>query len=827
MNGLSEKEALKRQEKYGLNILILEKKSNFFLKLLHCLTEPMFLLLLFASIIYFILGEAKDGITMLVFVVGMIGIDVINEYKTDKTLKSLKELSSPKIEVLRDNKRKFINSSFLVPGDIMYLHEGEKAPADGKIIKCSSLAIDESSLTGESIPIWKSTDDVSTDSYFKTNYCYASTLVIQGTGTVLVEKTGLSTEYGKIGKDILNVPQKETSLQKEVNKLISVCAFIALFACILVAGITFIDLNNYHLKQRIIESILSGVTLAMAMIPEEFPVVLTVFLSMGAWRLAKKNSLVKKMPSIETLGSVSVLCVDKTGTITQNKMTVDNIWTYDSSDKELCKIMGMCCQEETYDPMEKAILNKCKEFSLDENNLFNGIKLKEYAFSNESKLMGTIWDSNNEIILGVKGSSEGVLKLCKLDLDTKNMINDEIADMSKRGLRVIAVASKKLNDRRSILENIDGYNLNFLGLVGFIDPPRKSVITDIKECNEAGIRVIMITGDNGMTAKAIADAIKIPNSKHIITGEMLRKMSDDDLKDKVYNVSIFSRVLPSDKMRIVKALKKNKEVVAMTGDGVNDAPALKYADIGIAMGKRGSEVSREAADLILLDDNFSTIVDTVKDGRRIYDNIKKAIGYILIIHIPIILSSIMAPLLKISTTNLLFLPIHIVLMELIIDPTSSIIFERQPADDNIMKLPPRKQNTKLVNLNLLGKSISQGLVIFLASFMTYYYFLSILHSPLVGRTIGISIIILANLFLVLVNSSDEELCYKVIPKILKDKVIVLEFILTILILLIGIYSPLHTFLKLSSLSIIQFVLVLLIAFFSVFWYEAIKFFNKL
>ena len=355
MTGLNDKEVIELQKKYGKNVLEKEKRERFLIKIIHIICEPMFLLLIIASLIYFLLGEARDGVIMLIFVIVIITIDIIQEWKTDKTLNALKDLSEPKITVLRNSKKIEILSNELVPGDIMYIHEGIKIPADGYVIKCSGLRVDESSLTGESIGVWKNTIGSNND-YWKDNYCYQGTLVTQGTGIIKVDKTGNNTEYGKIGTNLNKIVQDKSPLQKQTDKLVKLCAIIALILFVLVALFTFINLNDYPLKKRLIESVLSGITLAMAMIPEEFPVVLTVFLSMGAWRLAKNNSLIKKLPAVETLGAVSVLCVDKTGTITENKMEVISVINLDK-EKEFAKLLHLCCEEETYDPMEISLIN--------------------------------------------------------------------------------------------------------------------------------------------------------------------------------------------------------------------------------------------------------------------------------------------------------------------------------------------------------------------------------------------------------------------------------------------------------------------------------------
>lgn len=825
MVGLSSTEAKRLQQQYGKNELTPQSRENLFRKVLHIICEPMFLLLLAAAIIYFILGEPRDGAIMLIFVIGIISIDVIQEWKTDKTLNALKDLSAPHITVIRDGTEQIIDSTELVPGDLMQIHEGVKIPADGVVVRCNDLCVEESSLTGEADGVWKVTGEstISSKDYWRKDYCYAGTLVTQGTGTILVDKIGANTEYGKIGTNVAAAPDEATPLQQQTGSLVKTCAVIAGVLFVLVAVITYFNLSDHALQDRIIESILSGITLAMAMIPEEFPVILTVFLSMGAWRLAKKRSLVRKLPSVETLGSVSVLCVDKTGTITMNQMTVQELWSTKSGEHTLIETMGLACETDTYDPMEKAILTHCNVHGLPKEHLFNGELISEYAFTNDLKMMGHVWRRNGGIIIAAKGSPERILTICKLTNMEREIVEAKIHEMSSDGLRVIAVAAGTPVTVDEIPSGITECCLELCGLIGLADPPRESVKADIEVCRKAGIRVVMITGDNGITASSIAEKIGMEHSDHIITGDQLNEMSDVELQEAVKTVSIFSRVVPEHKMRIVKAFKENGEIVAMTGDGVNDAPALKYADIGIAMGKRGSEVSREAADLILMDDNFTTIVETVKDGRRIYDNIRKAVGYIFTIHIPIALTSLLAPILGVAPSALMLLPLHVVLLELLIDPTCSIILERQPAEKDIMSRRPRSPKDRLLNKQILLKSIIQGIAVFAASFGTYYTVLvGDPSNASIARSMGLSIIMLSNLFLVWVNCSDHDFAVQSILLLFKDRIMWAACIGTVLMLVIILYSPLSVFLKLAPLAPLQLFASIGIAAAAVLWYEIVK-----
>ncbi len=824
-NGLTTAQAKELQKIHGKNALADEKKESFFKRIFKTLTEPMFLLLIISSIIYFILGEPKDGAVMLVFVTFVMAIDFLQELRTDKSLNALKSLSAPEATVIRDGKETEILSEDIVPGDIMLIHEGMKISADGIILECSPITVDESTLTGETECVIKTpfSENSPITDYWRKDYCYAGTLAVQGSAKVKVTKIGNQTEYGKIGKNVNKAPVKKSPLQNQIDTLVKTCTVIAIVFCVVTCILTWFTVENMNISNRVIQSILSGITLAMAVIPEEFPVVLAVFLSMGAWRLSKKNALIRKLSGVETLGEISVLCVDKTGTLTKNKMTVEKNWALNESKDFLIKSGVSACENDPYDPMEKAIIKHCKETvgSFEPDPIY-----KSYPFTNEAKIVGYVRETKSGYRLYVKGSTESLMKISELSDEEKEVINKKIRIMSKKGLRVIAVGYKDYENKEDLPETLTEKTINFLGLIALNDPLRKTVKRDIETLKKAGIRVVMITGDNGFTAAAIAKKAGI-EYKNIINGNMIEKMTDAELQNAVKNTSVFSRVIPEHKMRIIKAFQENGEITAMIGDGVNDAAALKFADIGIAMGKKGSEVSREAADLILLDEKFSTVIETVKDGRRIYDNIKKAVGYIFSIHLPIMLSALIAPLLSITTDNLLLLPVHMVLLELLIDPTCSIIFERQPAEENIMTRKPRSKSEKILTKRLLIKSLLQGLGIFTFSFIPYIYLLS--KNPLqteLARSFGIAVIIVANIFLVHVNSSETDSIFKNLKKLKKDKIMIIANAATFLLLFLVLYSPLSQFLNLTSLSLPQLILAVIFGIFSVSWWEIVKLYKK-
>ena len=528
------------------------------------------------------------------------------------------------------------------------------------------------------------------------------------------------------------------------------------------------------------------------------------------------------MPAVETLGAVTVLCVDKTGTLTENRMTVQNEQLFGASEERFDRVMGMACEVDPYDPMEQAMLRHCGENGVKSEELFCGELVHEYPFTSQTKRMGHIWQNpDGSRLLCAKGSPESILPLCGLDEKQRTAVMEKQKEFAAQGLRVIAVASAEIG--REIPAGMEENELILEGLVGLADPPREAVPDAVRVCQKAGVRVVMITGDNGVTATSIARRIGLSADSGVLTGEELERMSDDELKEKLPRISVFARVVPEHKMRIVKCLRELGEVVAMTGDGVNDAPALKYADIGIAMGGRGTEVARESADLILMDDNFTSIVETIRDGRRIYDNIRKAIGYVFVIHIPIALAALLAPMLGIPAAAIMLLPLHVVVLELVIDPTCSIVFERQPAEPDIMERPPRSASQPLVTKGVVIKSVIQGLVVFAASFGSYLYMLMQNPAmPQTARSMGLAVLMLANLFLVYVNSSETQFGCQTFLRSLKDKVLWAINGGVLVMLLLILYTPLAEILKLSPLSFRQFGFCLLLAAVSVLWYELVK-----
>lgn len=770
--GLTNNEVVISREKNGSNIQQQRKKESLIKKILNIFKEPMFLLLIIAASVYFIVGEYADGITMLIFVLAVCTIEFIQEAKTDKALEELNKLSSLNVKVIRNGKKEIINSEEIVVGDIVILEEGDRVPADGKILYTQSLGINESSLTGESEIVYKNKEE-DLKNHFKLNMCYSGTDVVNGLGIIEVTSVGKNTEFGLIGQSLNNIKKEKTPLEKQINKLVFICTIVSITVFILTIIINYINHPELTPTKRIVDSLLAGITIAMATIPEEIPVILTVFLAMGSWSLTKKNTLTKNMKAIETLGTVNVLCTDKTGTITENKMIVEDIYT---NSETFIKTLYQSCPQVAYDPMEIALKKYCQE----NEKINTGSITKEYPFKAETKMMGQIWNNKE---LCVKGAYENVLPLCNLDKENYKQVKSKINEYSKEGYRVLAIA--KNDNLKNIPNSLTEAKLTFEGLVALYDPPRKGVKESLEECYSAGIRVIMITGDNGETATSIAKKINLNNYDEVITGLELEAMSDDELFERVKTTNIFARVYPNHKMRIVNALQRNNLIVAMTGDGVNDAPALKKANIGIAMGQRGTNVAKESADIILLDDNFNTIVKAIGKGRSIYKNIQSAISYVIAIHIPLALLSLFVPIFNLPT---LLLPIHVMLLELLIDPTSSIIFQRIKPSLNIMSEKPRNIDEPILNLKTTIKSISQGILIFIVTFITYLYLIKNNIDTKLSITITYSILVLS-IILIAYQLKSNNSTIKSFLEGLKDKISLMVNTTILLGLLLLIYIP--------------------------------------
>ena len=753
--GLTEEQVKANYEKYGMNELKQKKKKSLFVKFLEQFKDFMIIVLIIAAIVSGAVGIAEgegitDTIIILIVVVLNAIIGVVQESKAEKSLEALQKLSAHASKVVRNGKVAVVQSRELVPGDVVVLDTGDYVPADLRIVESANLKSQEASLTGESVPVDKNTETIDDEKVSlgdRTNMLFSSSLITYGRGKGIVVETGMNTEVGKIAKIISDTEGTETPLQTKLNKLGKTLGIAALAICIVIfiIGIAY--------GKDVIDMFMTAVSLAVAAIPEGLAAVSTIVLAIGVQRMVKKNAIIKKLPAVETLGSATVICSDKTGTLTQNKMTVQKVFVNnevveakDIKDisNELDRLMQVCTlcndtkigaeRELTGDPTETALIDLGFKINFDVKEVLELKRVKEIPFDSERKLMTTVNKVGEKYFVYTKGGIDELLARCnsyivngeiKTDLDKyKAEINKYNVDMAKDALRVLAMAYKEMDHEPTDeeMKNIEN-DLIFVGMVGMIDPPREEVKVAVEKCKTAGIKTVMITGDHKITAVAIAKALGIlENEDEAITGSELEEMSDEDLTKNIRKYSVYARVSPEHKVRIVKAWQANGEIVAMTGDGVNDAPALKTADIGCAMGIVGTDVSKEAADVILTDDNFATIVSSVEEGRRIYDNILKAIQFLLSSNvgeiIVLFLAILITPWLG-STFNIdiglieVLLPIHILWINLVTDSLPALALAVDPAEDDVMKRKPKKQKgifTKGMSFRVVYQGVMIGLL---------------------------------------------------------------------------------------------------------------------
>jgi Ca2+-transporting ATPase len=767
LTGLDEETAHARLAADGPNELPTSKPRTVFAIVLEVARQPMFLLLVAAGALYLTMGKPGDALVLLGFVFVVMGITVVQERRTERAVDALRELSSPRALVVRGRQRQRIPGREVVRGDVLVLNEGDRVPADAILRRSGSLSIDESLLTGESVPVRKVPSDRSTELERPGGddlpSVFAGTVVTSGQGIAEVVATGVRTELGKIGKALQKIEPEPTPLQTETGRVVRYLAVLGLAACTAVAvGYGLTRGGTWPAWKH---GLLAGIAMAMSILPEEFPVILTVFLALGAWRISRNRVLTRRLPVIETLGAATVLCVDKTGTLTQNQMTLRIVATAAgsvdvieaplpaSSDvQDALQSAVLASEPEPYDPMERALRTARDRLLPSGSEAHRDWHLiQEYPLTPGLLAVSHVWRhaDDSSVFVASKGAPETIAELCRLSAARRTHLSTEVKALASKGLRVLGVARTQLPLRDLPLEQRH-LTPEFLGLVAFEDPLRKSVPAAVAECRAAGIRVVMITGDYPETACSIARQAGLVRPDSVITGPELERMSDRELADRIRDNQVFARVVPEQKLRIVVALKANREVVAMTGDGVNDAPALRAAHIGIAMGGRGTDVAREAASLVLLDDDFSSIVAAVKLGRRIYDNIRKAIVFTLAVHVPIAGLSIVPILLP--AWPLLLLPVHIAFLELIIDPSCSLVFEAEEPESDIMSRPPRGAAERLFSRRTVAAAVLQGLSV-LAVCLAIVLLARPGHGPDAARALSFAALVVSFLTIILVNRS--------------------------------------------------------------------------
>jgi P-type Ca2+ transporter type 2C len=761
-SGLSSEQAQARLKAEGYNELPTSARRSTLAIAADVAREPMFLLLIASAAIYLIVGDLREALILSLSIFFIMGITIFQERKTERALEALRDLSSPRALVVRDGEQKRIAGREVVRDDLLILTEGDRVPADAVLLSCNDLLVDESLLTGESVPVrkvaWNGVQKMTRPGGDDLPFVYSGTMLVQGRGVARVVATGLQTEFGSIGKALESVEHDETFLQKRSGTLIRNFAVAGISLCVLVVVLYGITRANW------IGGFLVGIALAMSLLPEEIPVVLTVFLALGAWRMSQRRVLTRRMPAIEQLGSATVLCVDKTGTLTLNRMSVSRIFArgefcdvnihskarLPKMFKEIVRFSVLASETDPFDPMEKAFKELGNRY-LDQADMERRKLVHEYSLSPELLALSHVWKlpDNEEHVIAAKGAPEAIADLCHFSPEKRDQLSMHVDSMGADGLRVLAVARASFRGKAWPASQHD-FDFEFLGLIGLSDPVRPSVPAALQECYGAGIKVVMITGDYPSTARAIARKIGLEPGGEIITGSDIGRISQPELRRHIVKTNIFARVLPEQKLNLVTAFKGNGEIVAMTGDGVNDAPALKAAHIGIAMGGRGTDVAREAASLVLLDDDFATIVEAIRSGRRIFDNLQKAMAFIFAIHVPIA-GLALVPL--VLDWPLVLSPVHIVFLELIIDPACSIAFEAEPAEANVMERPPRDPKEPLFGAQKILLSILQGVVLLLTVFLIFGFALYREQSEAETRTLTFVTLVVGLVALILANRS--------------------------------------------------------------------------
>ena len=781
-SGMSAAQAAQRLADEGPNALPGGQRRSLLSIAVETVREPMFLLLLAAGTLYMVFGDLQEGLTLFGFVVVTVALTLYQEGKTERAIEALRDLTSPRALVIRDGQPQRIAGRDVVRGDLLKLSEGDRVPADAVLVSADGVRADESLLTGEAVPVGKRMAQPNELAAQESAVArpadtarvalggddlpavYAGTLIVQGHALARVTATGARSEIGRIGTALGAVENERSPLQKQTARLVRNLALLAMALSLLLV------LVHGLIKGDWLQALLAGIALAMALLPEEYPVVLTVFPALGARRLSKEGVLTRRINAIETLGATTVLCSDKTGTLTENRMTVTHLAAggVDLTERlaldsltnaelpeafhALVEVAILASVVDPFDPMEKAFHQLGERFLANTEHLHRDWRLVQtYALSPALRAMSHVWAASGDSAqtVATKGAPEAVMDLCHLDDAQRSHIASVVDELAIEGLRVLGVARGSFVGQDWPADE-HGFDFEFIGLLGLADPVRAEVPAAVAECRTAGIRVVMITGDYPVTARAIAHQAGLAeHDGDVLTGEQIAALSDEELRERMATVSVCARIAPEQKLRIVQALKAGGDIVAMTGDGVNDAPALRAAHVGVAMGGRGTDVARESASLVLIDDNFAAIVASVRLGRRIFDNLRKAMSYILAVHVPI---AGMAMLPVLFGWPALLYPMHIALLELIIDPACSIAFENEPAESDVMQRPPRDATAPLFGGATMGLAFIQGLGV-LAVVMAAFAWASARIPEPEARAFAFATLVVGNLALILSNRS--------------------------------------------------------------------------
>ena len=822
--GLSDSEVDGMRLKYGPNSSNAKDTNTFWKALKGAVTEPMFLILLACTTVYFLMSDIADGCFMLASVILVSTISIYQDSRSRKALEALKAFTKAKTKVIRNNNLMELPMEDVVTGDYVVSEEGSLLAADGDIVHAHDFAVNESILTGESLSVSKDEADVENRKVFQ------GTLAVSGLAVYLVTAVGQSTQLGKIGKSLENISEQRSPLEIQIGKFVRNMAIAGVIVFLIIWGI------NFYNSHKIMDSLLKGLTLAMSILPEEIPVAFTSFMALGAWRLMKLGVIVKQISTVETLGSASVICTDKTGTITENKMELASIYVHDTKElinaapwqtpgaRHLLTTAMWASEPVPFDPMEVALHNAYKAFAEeDKRPLYKMIH--EYPLSGKPPMMTHFFENDNgQRIIACKGAPESILSHSDLSPEDRTVAEAFAKQMSEKGYRVLGVGETTFEGTQYKKEQQD-YVFTFLGFVAFYDPPKANISEVLKQFYQAGIEVKIITGDNAITTMSIARQIGLKGADKTLNGEDLLKMNDDELRAVVGQTNIFTRIFPEAKLRVINALKEQGLVVAMTGDGVNDALALKAANIGIAMGKRGSEIAKQAATLILTDDDLGRMVDAIAMGRKIYGNLKKAIQYIISIHVPIILTVALPLILGWVYPNI-FSPVHIIFLELIMGPTCSLVYENEPIEKNSMNQPPRVLTDTFLRWREISMSVIQGLVIVCGTMFIYRYAVSKGYDENLTRTMVFITLIVANIFLTFVNRS---FYYSVITSLkYKNNLMWIALLGTVVVLACLLFVPFaRDFFRFSTPSVIQLAISSAAGFASVIWFEGYKLIKRM
>lgn len=821
--GLTTSQVQESARRFGNNSLNYKKESGLLAALLSLAKEPMVILLLAASLIYFIKGSAADGIFM-VSAIGIVSaIALYQDSRSRNAVEKLRELTQPYCRVVRNGEIQSIRSDELVIGDALVADEGISIAADGTIVHSNDFSVNESLLTGESLPVFK-------DAEKDDNMVYRGTTVTSGLAIAIVSAIGNETRLGKIGVSLEDIKAEKTPLERQINNFVIKMAIAGAAVFLVVWGINFFHSYN------VADSLLKALTLAMSILPEEIPVAFTTFMALGAWRMMKAGILVKQIKTVETLGSATVICTDKTGTITENKMSLARLFVAATEkitdpgdapaedEKELISTAMWASEPIPFDPMETALHDAYGHVSAkDERPRFSMVH--EYPLSGKPPMMTHIFENQDgKRIIAAKGAPEAFFDIADMSPQKKQAVAAAIKTLAADGYRLLGVADAEF-DGDDFPPAQQDFKFRFKGLVAFYDPPKKNIQAVFDAFYRAGIAVKIITGDNDVTTAAIARQIAFKGYDLSLTGDEVMKRTDRELNETVQKINIFTRMFPEAKLRVINALKARHEIVAMTGDGINDGPALKAAHIGIAMGKKGTEIARQAASLILLEDDLAKMVDAVAMGRRIYTNIKKAIQYVISIHIPIILTVFLPLALGWVYPNI-FSPVHIIYFELIMGPTCSVIYENEPAEKNTMLRKPRPFTKTFFSWRELTTSIIQGLAITAGSLGIYQYCVLHGYSEPVTRTMVFTALVSANLFLTLVNRSFYYSCWHTLryKNRMVSFIIMVTVALTILLLSVPVLARFFDF---EVISLPSLLLAAATGFVSVIWYEVVKWVKRL